>query len=223
VDRAIVVMAKAPIAGLAKTRLQRETGLEPEAISRLANAFLTDVLASCARVTEARTVIAFTPEGGRDFFAAAAPHATLVPQVEGDLGARMRAAFEFAFATGASAVVMIGTDAPHFGATRIRAVFTVLERAPCVIVPADDGGYCAIGLDDPCTGLFANVPWSTSEVLDVTLANATSSGIRVELVPREFDVDTAADLDRLAALLAVSPERAPKTARELRSFPRRGQ
>lgn len=216
-------MAKAPIAGLAKTRLQRETGHEPETISRIAAAFFTDVMASCAQVVEARTVVAFAPVESRDFFADAAPRAVLVPQVEGDLGARMQAAFEFAFTTGASRVVMIGADAPHFGAARIRAAFAALERAPCAIVPADDGGYCAIGLDEPRAELLANVPWSTSEVLDVTLARASALGLRVEILPRDFDVDTAADLDRLAALLVVSPDHAPTTARELRTLPRRGQ
>lgn len=132
----------------------------------------------------------------------------------------MRAAFDGAFAGGATRAVMIGTDAPHIAADTLSAAFDALERADCVLVPADDGGYCLIGLQRPRPELLDGIAWSTDVVLEQTLARAREAGIRCELLPASFDVDGAADLERLARLLAAEPERCPATAHVLDALSR---
>lgn len=220
VSRALVVMAKAPLAGYAKTRLQRETGLPPEAVARLAEAFLRDTLATCAEVSEARTILCHAPASSAEFFRAIAPDAELAAQAEGDLGARMRAAFDAAFAGGATRAVMIGTDSPHLTAETLRDAFAALDRSDCAIGPAEDGGYVLIGLSRARPELLLDIDWSTERVLEQTLARARAAGIVCELMPATFDVDGAADLDRLARFVDAQPRRCPATAQALAALPR---
>lgn len=222
-SRALIVLAKAPLPGFAKTRLQRETGIASADVARLAEAFVRDTLAVCAATEGARTLVCHAPPESADWFRAIAPGAGLAAQVDGDLGARMRAAFDRAFAGGATRAVMIGTDAPHLGADTVEAAFAALERADCVLAPAEDGGYVLIGLRRACPGILAGIAWSTSRVLEQTLERARELGVRCELLPAEFDVDGAADLERLARLVAAEPERCPHTARVLGSLAARGR
>jgi uncharacterized protein len=91
-------------------------------------------------------------------------------------------------------------------------------EADVVIGPSDDGGYYLIGLREPRAVLFEDVPWSTAEVLAVTLARAHGFGLRVHLLPAWFDVDTEADLHRLRDELAAGgagPTRTAAFVREL--------
>src|SRR6185295_2323055 len=75
-------------------------------------------------------------------------------------------------------------------------------------------GYYLVGLRVPCPALFDDMPWSTSAVLSRTLDRAQRLGLRVACLPAWFDVDTKADLERLAAELAVTPGREPRHTRD---------
>ncbi len=79
--------------------------------------------------------------------------------------------------------------------------------------PAEDGGYYLIALRaaalDP--RLFAEIPWSTAGVLAATLERCRELGLAVELLPRAADVDTPADLRRLAAEMAAGDLGCPRT------------
>ena len=56
---------------------------------------------------------------------------------------------------------------------------------------------------------------STPTVLSDTLAIAAEKGMRVDLLPEWYDVDSAQDLERLSVELAAQPDRAPATNRFL--------
>ncbi|HEX7124231.1 MAG TPA: DUF2064 domain-containing protein, partial [Thermodesulfobacteriota bacterium] len=71
------------------------------------------------------------------------------------------------------------------------------DGADLVLGPADDGGYYLIGLRSPQPSLFEGIPWSTGAVLAETRRRAEASGLRTALLPAWFDLDTAADLERL--------------------------
>ncbi|GAA3997573.1 TIGR04282 family arsenosugar biosynthesis glycosyltransferase [Hymenobacter fastidiosus] len=115
-------------------------------------------------------------------------------QPAGDLGYRMATAFEVAFAAGATAVVIIGTDCPELGTAHLEAAFQQLHGHDVVLGPAADGGYYLLGMNKLYAALFADKSWSTDSVLTATLADAHALGLRVALLPRLRDVDTAADL-----------------------------
>jgi rSAM/selenodomain-associated transferase 1 len=116
-------------------------------------------------------------------------------QVDGDLGARMEAAFAHAFAAGARAVVIMGTDCPQLGSDRLAEAFAALAEAELVLGPALDGGYYLIGLTRPVPELFRGVPWGTAEVCARTLDLASPLALKVAMLGPLADVDRPEDLE----------------------------
>src|SRR5438046_5315143 len=91
--------------------------------------------------------------------------AGLHAQGEGDLGARMRRAFESALARAARAI-LVGSDIPALSARYLRDADRALRRGDdAVIGPAEDGGYALIGLTRCDPELFRDIPWGGPEVL----------------------------------------------------------
>ena len=123
----------------------------------------------------------------------------VVPQPEGDLGARMAGTMRELFAAGARRVLLVGSDLPSIAPTLIRAAFDLLDRDPAALVlgPAADGGYYLIG----ATGVppvFDGIEWGSGAVLAQTRAAAERAGLHVNVIDTLADVDTVADLQRLA-------------------------
>jgi glycosyltransferase A (GT-A) superfamily protein (DUF2064 family) len=117
---------------------------------------------------------------------------------------------------GPSSVVIIGSDSPDLPAAYLCEAFARLAAgADVALGPSDDGGYYLIGLRAPQPRLLREVPMSTPTVLADTLALADELGLRVELLPPWYDVDTAAELARLAASLRAAP---PDVAPQTRAF-----
>lgn len=115
------------------------------------------------------------------------------PQEAGDLGARMSAAFEEAFAEGAQRVALIGSDCPEILDTDIQAAWDALREHDVVLGPALDGGYWLIGLRQPQPALFNGVSWSTGAVLRETLDRVSRAGLRAFLLRTLRDIDTEED------------------------------
>ncbi|MHC4380971.1 MAG: TIGR04282 family arsenosugar biosynthesis glycosyltransferase [Planctomycetota bacterium] len=118
-------------------------------------------------------------------------------QAEGDLGERMLRAFRAAQDLPWCAV--IGTDCPALDAQAILAAGSALEHADLSIAPTFDGGYALLASREPIPGLFEDIPWSTSEVLEATLQRAEHLGLKVALGETRRDLDDLADLRRLQA------------------------
>jgi uncharacterized protein len=211
---ALIVFAREPLAGRTKTRLTPP--LSAADAAALYACFLRDTLDTARRVAGAAVVVAYTPAQAGGYFADLAPELVAVPQRGADLGERMDTAFSDAFARGAAAAVIIGSDSPHLPATIIERAFAELESgADLVLGPADDGGYYLIGARAPQPRLLRAVPLSTPTVLADTLRVAAELGLRVALLPRWYDIDTVAELRRLAAELAHGP---PDVAPQTRAF-----
>src|SRR5262249_49485830 len=129
------------------------------------------------------------------------------PQGPGDLGERLRRALAEAFAAGAPAAVAVGGDHPSLPIRRLEETFAALDANDAAIVPAEDGGYCAIGLSSPMSHpaaapVFRDVPWSTHEVLARTLGLMRQQGIACRTLEPFYDVDRPEDLERLRRDLA---------------------
>lgn len=199
----LVVFAKVPELGRAKTRLARRVG--ETAARDLAEAFLLDTLATAARVDGVQVAVAYAPTSGEDWFRTRAPGALLVPQPEMDFGSRMNAALNAMLEGGANRCVMIGMDTPQLEPGRIESAFEALKESDVCLGPSEDGGYYLIGLRAPAPQLFEGVAWSTASVLTETLSHAAESGLSVHQLDREFDIDEVADLERLTAVLATRP------------------
>lgn len=115
-------------------------------------------------------------------------------QPAGDLGHRMQSAFTHAFAEGATAVVIIGTDCPGLTTKHLQEAYAALRTHDLVLGPATDGGYYLLGMKKAWPELFENKQWSTESVRADTLADAQRLGLQVHLLQELRDVDTADDL-----------------------------
>ncbi len=221
IRQAVIVMAKQPIVGQAKTRLC--PAYTPEQAAALAEAFLRDTVTTVQQANCAQIVPAFTPPESAAWFAAAFPGLPRIPQPEGDLGERLTGVLEAAWRLRYRPCVVIGADSPHLPPERLHAAFAALrpgpEAADVVLGPAEDGGYYLLGLKWHHPELFQGIAWSTEYVLIQTLARAEVLGLRVHLLPPWYDVDTPADLDRLRAdLHSAPPDRCPATRRILKAI-----
>lgn len=203
---AVAVMAKAPGAVAVKSRLHPALG--PTLATRLYECFLRDRLDALAASGGIHRVLAFTPIEARDVMAAMAPPGfTLVPQRGPDLGARLHALLAELLAAGHPGAIALDSDSPTLPMSYVvrAAEVLALGEADVVVGPCDDGGYYLIGVLQPHPELFEDMPWSTDRVLPSTLARVRGSGLRLQLLPPWFDVDTEADLARLQAALLMQP------------------
>jgi len=188
---AIAILAKAPIAGLAKTRLIPALGREGAALLQ-ARLIARTLATACAAATGPVSLWAAPEEWHFRELAHKFP-GELARQVDGDLGARMHAALD-----AACPAIVIGTDCPALEAKHLRGSADALrEGADAVIIPAEDGGYVLIGLRQPRQDLFADMPWGTGTVMEETRRRAAELGLAVRELAPLWDVDLPEDLERL--------------------------
>lgn len=201
----LCLFARLPQPGQVKSRLAADLGLD--AAAEFYQCCLHDVI-DVARTVEGRRLLAYTPptaDAAKYFRSLAGMDFTLWPQPSGDLGDRLCACFEQAFAAGADRVIVIGTDAPSLPVQFLHEAHQQLREHDVVLGPALDGGYVLIGLQRPPAGgnawreLFAGISWSGPSVLAQTMARAAAAGLSPGLLPPWYDVDTRADLRLLRA------------------------
>ena len=122
--------------------------------------------------------------------------AAIRPQVDGDLGARMAAAFVDCFAAGWDRVLLAGSDLPGLDSATFRAAAESLEQCGAVLLPTRDGGYGLFGLRAAAFSphFFTDIAWSTDRVLTTTRKRLHRAGTRVQLLPVQGDIDTINDL-----------------------------
>jgi len=216
---AVAVMAKVPGAAPVKSRLH--AALTEARATELYRCFLLDRLDALVAVPGIAPVVAFTPPEARARMATLAPPGVRLLAQEGDdLTERLTRLFDRLLGEGHPAALAMDSDSPTLPMAYVATAARALAdgEADVVIGPSDDGGYYLIGLREPRAVLFEDVPWSTAEVLAVTLARARGLGLRVRLLPAWFDVDTEADLHRLRDELAAGgagPTRTAAFVREL--------
>ena len=200
----ILVFARVPQPGRVKTRLIPALGAAGAA--RLYCAMARHCIATAANALPGAVQLWCTPTCVDAFLATAQStwNLTLHLQGEGDIGARMAAAFQSAFAK-AELELIAGTDVPAITVADINAAVAALrEGHDAVFVPVADGGYGLIGLRRFDVRLFEGIAWSTSQVMAQTRARLGELGWTWHELPARWDVDEPADLDRLRADAALS-------------------
>ena len=206
--KAIVVFAKAPIAGQVKTRLIGT--LTEEEAKDLYICFLKDTFESLEELVEEAQeeneddelslVLCFTPADEIEAFEAADLNGCLMlAQSDGDLGERMKNCFDDLFRLKFQSVIIIGADTPTLPSEFIAQAFTILteEKNAVIIGPTVDGGYYLIGMNSPHPPLFENISWSSDQVMLQTRQQAKTNNLQLSLLPEWFDVDSPNDLERL--------------------------
>jgi uncharacterized protein len=215
-DLPIIVMAKAPVAGFAKTRLIPALG--PSGAAALAERLLRWTLEQARRAALGPIDLCCAPDAHHPAFERErrAGDVLLSQQGEGDLGARMARAFDRWLELSGQAV-MIGTDAPALDAAMLRRAAQALldthadtdtrAETDAVFVPAHDGGYALIGLRRSVRTarptwlptLFEGMAWSTGSVMHHTRERLRAAGLRHTELPAVADIDEPADLMHLPA------------------------
>ncbi len=197
----LVVLAKAPRAGQVKTRMVPP--LTPAQAAEFYASLLEDVLRATARFAcdlGLLPVVSVNPPDACAEIARMAPASfRVVAQRGGSLSERMTWAVREAAASGATRILLRGSDSPALGGQTVAHALRDLETSDLVVCPDLDGGYSLIGLRRPASGLFDH-PMSTRTALDDTLARAAELGLRTRIQAPSFDLDTIEDLRPLADL-----------------------
>lgn len=191
----LVVMAKAPVPGKVKTRLLPHFTAE-EAVD-LYRCFLRDRIRTISTLKGVDLAIAFTPADARDSFVHFSQNGIgLISQKGADLGKRLNNIFIEKLGCGYDAVSIIDSDTPDLPQWTIQESFRRLlsSQADVVFGPCHDGGYYLVGMRRPHPELFDDIAWSTATVLSNTLEKAKQLGVKTDLLPWRYDLDTFEDL-----------------------------
>jgi len=181
----ILVIAKAPEPGRAKTRL-RPPCTQQEA-AWIAEAALRDTLDAVSSVPGAEPVLVLDGEPGPWL-----PRGVHAIAQRGDgLGERLDAAFEDA----GGPAVLIGMDTPQVSPAILGDAVRMLEapEVDAVFGEADDGGWWIAGLREHLPRTFADVEMSTQSTGRRQRLRLRALGMRIGELPRLRDVDTFDD------------------------------
>lgn len=196
----IVVFAKAPQPGSAKTRLIPALGAQGAAdvAQRMLRHAVEQALAADVGTVE----LCMSPAPGTPAWngVTVPPSVVQTDQGEGDLGQRMARAIDRTTTRWAQPVLLMGTDCPALSAAHITQAAQQLQQHDAVVMPVADGGYVLIGLHAPCPTVFADMAWSTPTVAGDTLRRLALLGYGVWTGPQLHDIDGPADLVHLPSI-----------------------
>lgn len=194
----VAILAKAPIAGLAKTRLIPYLGAHGAAALQrwlLQRTVAMVVLADLGPIT-----LWCAPDIDHHEFAIYRRLADveLRRQPEGDLGERMHAAI--AESPGLAGTLVVGTDCPMLTANLLQQAADSLQHHDATVVPAEDGGYVLIGMRQARRELFQQINWSTERVMAQTRKRMKAINWQWREFPPLWDIDRQEDFERLAEI-----------------------
>jgi uncharacterized protein len=197
----ILIFAKAPIPGLAKTRLIPALGAEGAA--ELQAELVRRTLSTACGAALAPVACWCAPDPSHPLFGrlAQALPLTLHPQSGADLGARLHQALAETLQT-AQYALLTGSDIPALKGRHLQQALSWLHQGEeAVLGPAEDGGYWLLGLRRPAPALFDGVPWGSDRVLTVTRQRLNHLGWRWRELETLWDLDRPADLARYRGLV----------------------
>ncbi|CAN5783918.1 DUF2064 domain-containing protein [soil metagenome] len=202
VSGAVLVVAKAPVPGLAKTRLAARVG--PDAAADIAASALLDLLAA-VRSSGARLLVAMTGE-----LAAAARSVEVATALAGaELFAQRGDAFADRLASAhadartlvgpGEPILQVGMDTPQLNAALLSDSLRIAAGRDAVLGPADDGGWWALSVRDPAWAeALRGVPMSQADTGALTAAALEGEGVEVTMLAPLRDVDTWDDAEQVA-------------------------
>ena len=200
----IIVFAKAPVPGAAKTRLVPALG--EWGAARLHARLVRHAVRSALAAGLGRVELHGTRR--HSFFKSLRVPFRL--QRGNDLGERMRYAL-----SGNPGAILIGTDCPELTAADLRRARRLLQGGyDAVLAPAEDGGYALIALRRVAPEIFRNMEWGTSSVYGETVKRLKR--YRWRALRTVWDVDRPEDLPRLSELRLRSLRSASAGRRRVR-------
>jgi uncharacterized protein len=203
VEVTALVVAKAPVPGLAKTRLAATLG--DQLAADIAAAALLDTLDAVAATPLAARVVAMTGDldlaSGADEIRCRLAGFTVIDQRGDGFAERLAAAHaDAAAAAGDRPVLQIGMDTPQVTPELLSRCAHTLLDAPAVLGLARDGGWWVLGVQSAALAqCLRDVPMSTSQTGALTLAALQHNGVQPLLLPELHDVDTIDDVEAVRA------------------------
>lgn len=194
------IFAREPQPGRVKTRL-----CPPLSLAEAAQVYHLALQQTVTALAPLQPLLFYS--GDVAYFRENFPGIPLLPQGEGDLGARMAQALCALHAHSGKRALLVGSDAPDLPRQLIIDAYAALSSAAVVTIPALDGGYVLIGERGHHPPVFHGVAWSTPAVLVQTRAICAAQQLPYAEIGSWEDVDDAATLLRLcqrAPTLAVS-------------------
>ena len=211
VDAALLLVAKAPVPGLAKTRLAASIGPGPAA--DLAAAALLDTLTAVRDADVATRIVALTGDLGSarrvEELEELLAGCVVIAQRGDALGERLAAAHRDAGDLAPGPVLQIGMDTPQVTASLLTAATTELARdgVDAVYGPATDGGWWALGLAEPRRASFlAELVMSRADTGALTLEGLQAITSTVSELVTLTDVDTIDDVSTVASELGADSQ-----------------
>lgn len=190
----LLIFAKAPLPGWAKTRLIPLLGRAGAA--RLQAALLRSTVTMACEAALAPVELWIAGQGDEAELARLA-YGQEVPvhyQDGLDLGERM---YRATLATPRPGpLVIIGTDCLEMDRGVLQQAFAALARTDMVLQPAEDGGYTLIGLRRTDAAVFRGIDWGSDRVLEQSVEKASSLGWSVAFLPMSWDLDRPEDYQR---------------------------
>lgn len=208
-DCAIIVFAKAPVAGAVKTRLIPALGANTA--SRLHQAMIKNTVVVACESNMASVQLWCHPDATHVFFKELAhmQSISLHEQQGSDLGSRMFDALSAAL-TQFDRAIIVGTDCPVLDINIVNHTCEILASGiDAVIAPANDGGYVLLGLSKIHARLFADIQWGSDTVYSETVERFYELNYTWKAIDTLWDVDRPEDIryfKQQLGKLALHPE-----------------
>lgn len=189
---AIILTTRVPVGPSCKTRLSPILGSAERCL--LQQAMIEDELEAIRRTGLPCLAFVTPMEAEGHMERITGSDVALLPQIGNDLGQMMQNALAEAFERGYSPCILVGSDIPQLKTEDFLEAIDVLRRNDVVLGPTEDGGYCLIGMNEPCPEAFDVQSYSTGSVLDETIRSLENTGKKVVLAKEHCDIDTPDDL-----------------------------
>lgn len=190
--KSVICFCKYPEPGMVKSRLSASLGEEYAA--QIYKTILENILQNiCMRKYEVDLYC--YPDINHYFFEYCKDkyNASLYNQEGNDLGMRMFNAMNIHLNSN-KPTILIGSDCLELDSDYIKNAFLALDAENDIVLgPTLDGGYALIGANRIDASIFCDITWSTSSVLQQTIAKVKSLGWTIACIPRIRDIDTLSD------------------------------
>lgn len=199
----IIIIAKQPLPGFAKTRLIPALG--ETGAAQLAEKMLHHAVDQAYAADVGPVLLNYTPNSWQvDQFTTKVDGMRFVAQSAGDLGERMSAACRQVYdGQPDSSVLLMGTDCPGLTDRVLRQMHLALNQRDACLVPANDGGYVALAMRKYNAHVFSEIAWSSESVAESTRQRMRDLGWQWSELPALVDIDEPSDLVHLPAFLAI--------------------
>lgn len=199
----LLLFAKAPLPGQAKTRLSPP--LTAKVAAGMAEAFLLDTLEMIETIkVNAEKIIYYTPTNAANYFSHLRSGSWQIkPQQGRNLKMKITNALRLEIGNKDQPAIIIGSDSPTLPPRYLEEALIKLSSTDLVVGPAIDGGFYLIGMHKFYPELLKPVILSKPESCEKLIESAARMGLTFKMLPEWYDIDRFEDLKRIYNLKSV--------------------